>query len=415
MTDPTPLPPTDSSFADSREARALATRLSYLPPDEAARAVRAQDDALAAAALSLLIPAATIDILWELPADRRERLIAAAPAGIGEQWRIDHEYPAGSLGRLMERPLAVFRPETTVGEAIERLRELTRRAHIVYGFVTDAEGRLRGVFAFRELLFARVEDSLASLMVREPFALRPEMTVLEAAREAMTLHVPAYPVVDAGGRLLGMVRGRALYEEEAFEISAQAGRQVGVDREERLATRWPRSLKFRHPWLQLNLLTAFVAAGVVAFFQETVDRIVVLAMFLPVLAGQSGNTGCQALAVTLRGMTLGELTPGKNRVLVAKEALLGLCNGALVGVVAGAGMVVVASTQGNPAAWTLGIVVALAMTGSCVISGISGALVPLTLKRLGADPATASSIFLTTATDVVSMGLLLGLATLLVR
>jgi magnesium transporter len=415
MTDPTPLPPPDSSLADPREARALATRLSYLPPDEAARAVRAQDDALAAAALSLLIPAATIDILWELPADRRERLIAAAPGGRGEQWRIDHEYPAGSLGRLMERPLAVFRPETTVGEAIERLRELTRRAHIVYGFVTDSGGRLRGVFAFRELLFARVEDSLESLMVREPFALRPEMTVLEAAREAMTLHVPAYPVVDAGGRLLGMVRGRALYEEEAFEISAQAGRQVGVDREERLATRWPRSLKFRHPWLQLNLLTAFVAAGVVAFFQETVDRIVVLAMFLPVLAGQSGNTGCQALAVTLRGMTLGELTPGKNRMLVAKEALLGLCNGALVGVVAGAGMVVVASSQGNPAAWTLGIVVALAMTGSCVISGISGALVPLTLKRLGADPATASSIFLTTATDVVSMGLLLGLATLLVR
>jgi len=137
-------------------------------------------------------------------------------------------------------------------------------------------------------------------------------------------------------------------------------------------------------------------------------------MFLPVLAGQSGNTGCQALAVTLRGMTLGELAPGRSRLLFAKEALLGLLNGALVGVVAGAGMVVVASTQGNPAAWTLGIVVMLAMTGACVISGVSGALVPLTLKRLGADPATASSIFLTTATDVVSMGLLLGLATLLV-
>ncbi len=415
MTVSAPLSPLDANPAAAHDARALATRLAYLPPDEAARVVRGQEDGVAAAALTLLVPASAIEILWELPADRRDRLIAAAPAGRGEQWRLDREYPVGSLGRLMERPLAVFRPETTVGEAVERLRELTRRALIVYGFVTDADGRLRGVFAFRELLFAKPEDTVESLMVREPFALRPEMTVLDGAREAMTLHVPAYPVVNAQGILLGMVRGRALFEAEAFEISAQAGSLVGVDREERLATRWPRSLKFRHPWLQLNLLTAFVAAAVVGLFQETIDRIVVLAMFLPVLAGQSGNTGCQALAVTLRGMTLGELAPGKTRLLLAKEGLLGLLNGALVGVVAGAGMVVVASTQGNPSAWTLGLVVALAMTGSCVVSGISGALVPLTLKRLGADPATASSIFLTTATDVVSMGLLLGLATLFVR
>lgn len=415
MTDPQPQPSHGSSHADEGEARALATRLAYLPPDEAARVVRGQADALAAGALALMVPASAIEILWELPADRRERLIAAAPHGRGEQWRIDREYPAGSIGRLMERPLAVFRPETTVGEAIERLRDLTRRAHIVYGFVTDAGGRLRGVFAFRELLFAKPEDTVESLMVREPFALRPEMTVLDAAREAMTLHVPAYPVVDPAGRLIGMVRGKTLFEEEAFEISAQAGRLVGVDREERLATRWPRSLKFRHPWLQLNLLTAFVAAGVVAIFQDTIDRLVVLAMFLPVLAGQSGNTGCQALAVTLRGMTLGELVPGKTRALLLKEALLGLLNGALVGLVAGGGMVVVARMQGNPDALTLGLVVMLAMTGSCVLSGVSGAIVPLTLKKLGADPATASSIFLTTATDVASMGMLLGLATMLVR
>ena len=132
---------------------------------------------------------------------------------------------------------------------------------------------------------------------------------------------------------------------------------VGVDKEERLATRWPRSLKFRHPWLQLNLLTAFVAAAVVGTFQETVDRVVVLAMFLPVLAGQSGNTGCQALAVTLRGLTLGEFGPGAHRRLVIKEGWLGLLNGALVGIVAGGAMVVIATMQQRPDAWTLGVVV----------------------------------------------------------
>ena len=111
------------------------------------------------------------------------------------------------------------------------------------------------------------------------------------------------------GRLVGMVRGQALFERQAFEISAQAGSMVGVEKEERVGTHWWRSFRLRHPWLQLNLLTAFIAAAVVGVFQDTIDRIVVLAAFLPVLAGQSGNTGCQALAVTLRGMTLGELRP----------------------------------------------------------------------------------------------------------
>ncbi len=140
----------------------------------------------------------------------------------------------------------------------------------------------------------------------------------------------------------------------------------------------------------------------------------VLAVFLPVLAGQSGNTGCQALAVTLRGMTLGELQKGKEKRLVTKEAFLGLLNGSLVGVTAGLGMYAYATMEHHPAALTLALVVFLAMIGSCLISGVSGALVPMTLKKLGADPATASSIFLTTATDVASMGLFLWLATRLV-
>jgi magnesium transporter len=170
----------------------------------------------------------------------------------------------------------------------------------------------------------------------------------------------------------------------------------------------------RHPWLQLNLLTAFLAAAVVGVFQDTIDRLVILALFLPVLAGQSGNTGCQALAVTLRGMTIGELKPGSERVLMSKEAALGLVNGAGVGLIAAIGMYMVASSQNAERPIMLGFVVFLAMIGSCVASGLSGAMVPLTLKRLGFDPATASSIFLTTATDVVSMGMLLGLAALLV-
>src|SRR5688572_31873920 len=240
------------------------------------------------------------------------------------------------------------------------------------------------------------------------------MPLRDAMKLVLNRHYPVYPVTDAG-KLVGLVRGGVLFQEQAIEISAQPGAMVGVEKEERLSTPWPTSLKYRHPWLQLNLLTAFVAAGVVGAFQKTLDDLVILAVFLPVLAGQSGNTGCQALAVALRGMTLGELKPGRERALVMKEALLGLCNGALVGVSAGIGMYITARMQSHPAALILAFIVFFAMIGSCVISGLSGALIPLILRRLGADPATASSIFLTTATDVASMGLFLSLATLFVR
>jgi len=239
------------------------------------------------------------------------------------------------------------------------------------------------------------------------------MELVDAMKAVVTRHFPAYPVTDEAGRLVGMVRGQALFERQAYEISAQAGAMVGVEKEERVATHWLRSFKFRHPWLQLNLLTAFVAAAVVGFFEDTIESIVVLAVFLPVLAGQSGNTGCQALAVTLRGMTLGDLKSISAVKLVLKEALLGTMNGLLVGLVAGGGMWWYAAQQGEANPIGLGAVVVFAMAGACAISGISGALIPLTLKRLGADPATASSIFLTTMTDVASMGMLLGLATML--
>jgi magnesium transporter len=204
-------------------------------------------------------------------------------------------------------------------------------------------------------------------------------------------------------------------QKRSIELSLQPGAMVGVEKEERLATPWFRSLRLRHPWLQLNLLTAFAAGGVVFVFQGIIDRVLILAMFLPVLAGQAGNTGCQTLAVTLRGVFLGELKSGKEKALIMKEALLGLLNGALVGLVAAFVMYVVATAQHLSSALMLSAVVFLAMTGSCIISGICGAIVPLILKKFGADPVTASSIFLTTATNVASMGLLLGLAALLVK
>lgn len=394
---------------------ALAADVQRRSPRDAAALLARANDGMAADVLQSLNPAVAQDILDELPPERRGAILNAAPAAQRAQWLRNDRYPEDTIGRLMEPPAAVFRRDETIAGTIDAVRELAKTSLVTYGFIVDEAGRLSGVVTMRDLLLSPREQHLEEVMLRNPFFLLPEMELPDAMKEVVRRHFPVYPVCEADGTLIGQVRGQAMFEEQAYEISAQAGRMVGVDKEERLTTPWARSLRFRHPWLQLNLLTAFIAAAVVGLFQDTIDRIVILAAFLPVLAGQSGNTGCQALAVALRGMTLGELQPGKERALVLKEAFLGLLNGTLVGLTAALGMFVTARMQAHPAALTLAAIVFCAMIGSCIVSGISGALIPLTLRRLGADPATASSIFLTTATDVASMGLFLSLATLLVR
>ena len=395
---------------------ALLPALVETSPAEAVKMLADYPDDFVVKMLALLNPAAAQDVIGLFASERRQKIMAEAPDETRRQWMRNESYPDDTIGHMMEPPLAVYGPKTTIVEATADLRQLAKRALITYVFVVDENERLVGVVVMREMLLSEnPAQTLGEIMIPHPFAFTPDMSLNDAMKASVVRHFPAYPVCDTDGRLVGLVRGQMLFEAQAIELSAQPGSMVGVEKEERLSTPWTRSLKFRHPWLQLNLLTAFVAAAVVGIFQDTIDRLVVLAVFLPVLAGQSGNTGCQALAVTLRGLTLGELKTGKAKVLVAKEALLGVCNGALVGLTAGIGMYVYATMQNNPAALMLSICVLLAMTGSCLLSGISGALVPLALKRLGADPATASSIFLTTATDVASIGTFLGLASLLVR
>lgn len=403
----------NKSNKKSLTSEQLRRSIGNLGPAEAAEALEALDPALAVEVLQSINPSLVGDIIPELNADKRDSMFAVAPEGVTKQWSLNISFPADSVGRLMEMPPLTFAPDETVGAASDRVRSVPRTVFFTYAFVLDSERRLVGVCTMRDLLAADNHITLGDIMLRDVFALQPQMQLDDAMRAVVHKHFPVYPVCDDVGRFVGQVRGAAMFQEQAVEISAQPGQMVGVNEEERLLTPWSRSLKFRHPWLQLNLLTAFLAAGVVGFFQATLDEMVILALFLPVLAGQSGNTGCQSLAVTLRGMTLGELDAGAGKSLVAKEALLGVLNGFLVGLVAGAGMYFVATAQGNPNAIALAGIVVIAMTGSCVISGICGALIPLTLQKAGADPATASSIFLTTATDVVSMGMLLGFATLL--
>ncbi|CAN5911428.1 magnesium transporter [soil metagenome] len=397
------------------DIKKLAIEIVQHAPHEAAELLTQQSDADAINALETINPLVAQQILSSLDDRRRAELLASAPPELARQWIKNQEYPQDSVGWLMEPPVAVFRPHMTVKDTIEALRKLTKKAFITYGYVTDESNKLLGVLVFRDLMLADAGQKISEVMYKTLFLLKPEMELTEAMKSTLNRHYPVYPVCDAEGHLLGLVRGQSLFEARAIELSAQPGTMVGVGAEERLGTPVKRSLWMRHPWLQFNLLTAFIAAAVVGFFEDTLNHIVILATFLPVLAGQSGNTGCQALAVCLRGLTLGDLKSGQEKKLMRKEAILGLCNGLLVGMVAGLGMFVYATMQKNEHALILALVVVSAMMLSCVISGVAGATIPLILRRLGADPATASSIFLTTATDVVSMGTFLGLATWLVK
>jgi magnesium transporter len=388
----------------------LLGQVARLDTQSAIETLDLEDPADAAKVLSRLPPARANRILSAMSEESRERIMEAAPAGT--DWADSLRFPEGSVGRLIEDPPAVFRSGTSVATAIDVLRETIRQRMVTYLFVVDAGNRLIGVTAFRELLYAERTQTLDQVMLRQPFFLLPEMTLVQAMREVVTRHYPVYPVCEEDGRLVGQVRGQVLFEQQAFEISAQAGAMVGVEREERLATPLMRSFKFRHPWLQINLFTVFITAAVVGIFQGTIDKIVVLAMFLPVLGGQSGNLGCQSLAVVLRGMTLGELRGMRIAALIGKEALLGLMNGVVTGALAGIAMYIVAGRHpehGSP--MYLALITMVAMSTSCMVAGVSGTAIPLILRRMGADPATASSIFLTTITDVVSMGTFLALVT----
>ncbi len=383
-------------------------------PLDAARVLQPETDETVGAVLQHLHQAPAYRILFRFPKERRESIVKFAGEHVGEPWEDAQQYPENSVGQLMEPVVAVFAPDLTVDLAVEKIRQWTHDTLITYGYIIDDEERLLGIVAMRDLLLAEPQQPLREVMLVEPFSLLPEMSVNDAMQEVIYRHYPLYPVCDAAGHLLGIVQGFMLFEQQHFEISAQAGSMVGVAKEEHATTGWRPSLFMRHPWLQLNLVTAFVAAFVVSLFEDTIAQVVVLAAFLPVLAGQSGNTGCQALAVTIRGITLGEFKPGITHHVIIKETLLGLVNGAVVGLIAAIAMVAYALHAEAAQPFILGLVVLLAMTGACLASGVTGVLVPLTLQRLGADPAMASSIFLTTATDVVSMGLFLWLANVLV-
>jgi len=304
----------------------------------------------------------------------------------------------------------VLNENQTIEDTITQIKTIHKQKQFTYGMIVDDTDVLTGDLGFKDVFYHKPNEKIKDIFFKNPICLDAETDILEAYNKIASEQIPEFPVVDSERKLLGTLRGKHVVDAYAIKITAQSGLMVGASPEEGIDSSYIKGIKLRGPWLLINLVTAFVAGAVVGYFQDTIDQIVLLAMFLPILAGQSGNTGAQALAVLIREMTLGDVESKITKQLY-KEVIMGLVHGAVTGAICAIVMYWLATQQNNPHAFALGIIILVSMIASCVVSGLMGAFVPVTLKKFGADPAAASSIFLTTGTDVVSMGVMLFLAT----
>jgi magnesium transporter len=365
--------------------------LAALGPERAAEIVEELDDDDAA------------DLLGELEPEAQERILSEIEdrPDVESLLRYDEE-TAG--GRMTTHLVTVLESETA-SQALESIR---RQAEEVedFGqvFVVDGGRRLVGTLPLKDLVTSAPDRPVRAFMTKADIFVQPELDQEEVARVMSRYNLPSVPVVDQTGRLLGRVTFDDVIDVVEAETTEDLLQFGGVPADEQLEAGWTVAVKSRLPWLYVNLLTAFMAGGVVYFFQGTVQRAVALAVWMPIIAGMGGNAGTQALAVTVRRLALGLMEPRLFTRVVGKEILVGLINGLANGLVVAA----IAVLLGEGA--RLGAVVFLAMTGNLLVAGFAGAFIPVLLERRGVDPAVASSIFVTTFTDVCGFLLLLGLA-----
>ena len=356
--------------------------------------------------LSELEPALAVALLVRLDADDKTRYMALLDPQVAAELAKLMVYPADSAGQLMDPRVVVLRGELTAQEALTRLRALKRRDVHEFFLVGD-EGKLEGRVQIQELALAEPSALLSSM--RHTVAavvsdIAPREDVVELLERS---DITDLPVVDFSGRLVGVIRQSALVSAVQEEASLDIQTMVGVSKDERALSSAGFAVVKRLPWLQINLLTAFLAAAVVGMFEDTIAKFTALAVLLPVVAGQSGNAGAQALAVTMRGLVLREISLRHWPRVVLKEISVGFINGIGIAATTALGVYIWSRSLG------LVLVIVMAMIISMVAAGFAGALVPITLRRVGLDPAQSSSIILTTVTDIVGFFSFLGIATLL--
>ncbi len=316
------------------------------------------------------------------------------------------EYEAKTAGRLMNPNVFALAEDLTAGEAITALQAARDVEMVFYLYVVDERRHLVGVVSLRRLLLVAPDTPLKRIMTAEVYSARVDTDQEEVARQVASYNLLAIPVVDSENKLVGVITVDDVIDVIKDEATEDVYRLAGLSADDGVLSPPGESLQRRLPWLAVNLATAFLAAAVVGMFRDTITQFVVLAALMPVVAGMGGNAATQTLAVVVRGLAIGELTWTNARAVLIKEGLVGLGNGVVLGAVA---MLAVWMLMGNV---VLGGVLAMAMIINMFIAATAGTLIPLGLRALKVDPALASSVFITTLTDVFGFLAFLGLATL---
>lgn len=349
------------------------------------------------------------DLLGQISPERLEKIMEQLPPGDAREIADLLKYEEDTAGGIMQTEVISVREDLTISETIERLRGMEDLNHTdgyFYVYVTDTNDRLRGVLRIRDLLFSKPERQVRDIMIREVRAVSVHADQEEIARMFKHYGFSVVPVVDDFQRLRGLVTIDDVMEVMEEEATEDMQRMIGLSGEESTSTPWQESVRKRLPWLYVNLLTAFLAGSVVAIFESTIAQYAVLAVFLPIIAGQGGNAGTQVLTIVVRSLALGDVPDKGQQAILLKELIVGVLNGLAIGIVVGL------------MAWVwkqnfaLGFVVFAAMLLNMIAAGLAGVVIPFGLKALRIDPALASAIMLTTVTDVVGFFLFLGFAAL---
>lgn len=391
---------------ESELPRHAAEIMKELSPDKAVQAIIDLSDERTRKILELLDPHRAAALLGRMDPESREKNLAVLDAALAGDLRSMTEYPRDRAGALMDPRVTAFRPETTVRQVVQRLRSL-RRKRIQDIFLVDGEGKLIGSVSLQDVVLASPSAELTSIARIPTPSIQATDTREAVVEELDTQRIGSLPVVDFEGRLLGVLRQDQLIMAAQREAAAGLLKMVGASREERALSSPLFVVRKRLPWLVVNLGTAFLAAAVVGFFEDTIARFTALAVLLPVVAGQSGNTGAQALAVTMRALALREVRLRHWFRVGAKELVAGALNGVAVAATTAGGVFVWSRSAG------LALVIGVSMVMSMMAAGLAGAMVPMMLTSLRQDPAQSSSIILTTITDVAGFLSFLGIATLL--
>jgi len=422
---------------EQQDAADAATTLEALPQDEASDVVGEMEVDAAADALShMSIPLAVsviedlieenpsfagrmlsemapddaTDLLQALPKQDRDRLLALMGVGTALNLRELMVHPRESAGGMMTTQYLSVRENESVAEAIEHIRRGEPIEHAQQAFVTDRKGRLKGTIGLRKLLVSRSGELIGDICERHVDAVSPELDRELLAREFEKYDYLELPIVDHSQRLLGIVTVDDVIDIIRAEGTEDAQRMVGAGKEEGAYSTVIQKLRGRFVWLVINLLTCAVGAVVVLQFEGMIRELAFLAVLMPVIANQSGTAGQQSLAVTLRGIVLDQLLPRHTSTHIRRELTAGLINGVLCGMLFG-GFVAVFKIM-NGESWHIGIVIAISMSTTMMIGCATGSAMPLIMRRLGFDPATASTIFLTMVTDSMSFFIFLGIASL---